>query len=414
MTVRPLRSRGLLALVWVQALTAFNHNMLRSAILTLVAFGTLSGLGLDAEATIGLVTMLMVAPYVLISLPAGRLADIYSRAALMQVVKAFGIGVFAIAALGLLLGNVPLLLLASLLCGIEAALLGPAKFAILPDLVPGERLVAANGIMSATSTLAILLGLIAGNVLVTSSAGFAVIAWGGLALAAASWTISLMVPRAAAAVPLVERADLKGSLRHLARQPAIALAIVGCSWFWFQGAVSTSLLPLLVAAGDGLPESAASLLLIALMAGIAIGAMGARLWSERKLRPAHVVVLALVLLLPGVDLWLVGGPRSFGELIRVALDLCVLAIGAGFHIVLLSAGLQRNTPNRDRARVMGLNHLANGIGMLLAGAAVGLVGFFDMPLPLAFLLLAVLTTLVALATLPSPLARQDGGAREAV
>jgi MFS family permease len=106
-----MSTSGFRALLATQALSAFNHNLLRSAILTLVAFGALDGAGLGSETTIALSTLFLVAPYAVLSLPAGRLADRFPKARLIRWTKAFEIVVFGIAGAGLLLMNVPILLL---------------------------------------------------------------------------------------------------------------------------------------------------------------------------------------------------------------------------------------------------------------------------------------------------------------
>lgn len=59
------------------------------------------------------------------------------------------------------------------LVGIGAAVYSPAKYGILGELTDGERLVKANGLMEASTILAILLGSVIGGFLSDWSIVFA-------------------------------------------------------------------------------------------------------------------------------------------------------------------------------------------------------------------------------------------------
>jgi MFS family permease len=166
-----LSNAGLAVLVATQAISAFSQNLLRSMLLTLVAFGSVDTSGLGSETTIALATLFLVAPFAFLSMPAGRLADRFPKASILRAVKAFEVAVFCLAAFGLWAMSVPVLLVSVLFVGIAAAIFGPAKFGILPELLPNERLIRGNAWVSATGTLAILAGLIAGNLLAGSSGG---------------------------------------------------------------------------------------------------------------------------------------------------------------------------------------------------------------------------------------------------
>ncbi len=232
---------GFGALVVAQALSAFNHNMLRAALLTLVAFRPLDTGALSAETVTALSTLFIVAPYAVFSLPGGRLADRLPKSAFLRTIKAAEIPVFVLAAIGLLTSNVGLLLAALLLAGCCAALFGPAKFGIIPELVPERRLIAGNAWISATSTVAILSGLIAGNLLALSGPGIAIVAYGGVGLAVLGWLVSRAIPTTQSRAPELSLgvramiADFTDSFGRLRAVPAIVLPILGCSWFWFQG-----------------------------------------------------------------------------------------------------------------------------------------------------------------------------------
>lgn len=368
--------RGFGALVAAQALGAFGHNMLRAALLTLLAFRPLDTGDLSPETAAALSTLFIVAPYAVLSLPAGRLADRLPKALLLRAIKAAEIPVFVLAAAGLLSSNAGLMLAALLLAGVCAALFGPAKFGIIPELVAGPSLIAGNAWISATSTLAILGGLIAGSLLALTPAGLSTIASGGVVLSILGWLATLALPRGvplAPALSLSPRAfasDFTGGLSRLKAFPAIVVPVMGCSWFWFQGAVNTSLIPRYVADAQGVPESAVSLLLIATSVGVTLGAVIAHRLSRRTLSPWFASLALAITTLPGIDLWLAGPMSGPSELWRAALDIALISAGCGLFVVPLGTAVQQLTPPDERARFVGINHTFNGLAMILAGAAM--------------------------------------------
>jgi MFS family permease len=367
---------GFHALLITQALSAFNHNMLRSALLTLIAFRPIERAGMSPETLVALSTLFMVAPYAVLSILGGRLADTVPKSLIIRRVKAAEIAIFGLSAAGLILMNAPLLLAALLLAGIQAALFGPAKFGILPELLERSRLVAGNAWMSATNTLAILAGLIAGNLLVLSSGGPIAVAAGGILLAFAGWLLARRIPlgRDVQPGPAFTAAmilmDFRTCFARMGAVPAVIFPIIGCSWFWFQGAVNTSLMPLYVAQTPSAPESIVSLLLVASSIGVAVGAIAARSLAGRGAPAWLPVVVFAVTVLPGIDLWIAGPLTDIWSSLRAAGDFLLLASGCGFYLVPLTTAVQQLTPDAERARFIAVNHTVNGIAMMAAGLVV--------------------------------------------
>lgn len=398
-------NRGFGALVATQALGAFSQNMLRATLLTLVAFRPLDTGGLGRETVAALSTLFIVAPYAMLSLPAGRLADRMPKSNLIQAVKLSEIPVFVLAALGLLSGHVGLVLAALLLAGVCAALLGPAKFGIIPDLVEGADLISGNAWISATSTLAILGGLIAGNLLALSAGGLSIVAYGGVFLTVIAAGISQLIPRRRATAPEVSLhpqafvADFADSVTRVRQLPAIILPILGCSWFWFQGTVSTSLIPLYVAEGGMLHESVVSVMLVAASLGVTAGAVAAHLLSRRSLPFWFPPAVLCVTAAPGLDLWLAAPLEDSVDLVRAVVDLTLISAGCGLFVVPLGAAVQHLTPPGERARFVGINHTCNGLAMILAGAALLLLNLPGISAATLFAGSALISGAVAAATM---------------
>src|SRR5262245_40591521 len=167
---RPLR--GLLA---AQFLGAFNDNAWKM-IVTFLAVAPLDPVSAayDAETqrvtTIALIAFTL--PLVLFSLPAGLLADRLSKRTMIVLLKGLELLLMLAAAVALAIaphgGPVAIAILA--LMGLQSALFSPAKYGILPELLPHERLVAGNGQLELWTFLAIIGGTAGGGPLLDACA----------------------------------------------------------------------------------------------------------------------------------------------------------------------------------------------------------------------------------------------------
>ncbi len=110
-------------------------------------------------------------PLMLISMPAGVLADRFSKRTIIVGTKVFELALMlaGVAVMVARPGGGPLGLAILGLLGVQAALFGPAKYGIIPELVPHDRLSRANGILEMGSNLAILSGMVAGRRLILQS-----------------------------------------------------------------------------------------------------------------------------------------------------------------------------------------------------------------------------------------------------
>lgn len=160
---------SLYALLIAQFLTAFGDN----AIL-FTAFAILSQQAAHGEWYKPAMQASFFLSFVLLAPWVGRLADRLAKGRVLgvgNIIKALG-------ALLLLAGFNPLL--AYGIVGIGAAIYGPAKYGILPELVSHDRLVKANGWVEGSTIIAIVLGAVIGAKLADRS------------IATALWMITLL------------------------------------------------------------------------------------------------------------------------------------------------------------------------------------------------------------------------------
>ena len=198
-----MRTRRFLPLFCTQLLNAFNDNLYKTAMVLFVVYQVYDSA--DAEGMFSAVASgLFILPFFLLSALAGQLADMRDKAAIIRRVKFCEIGLMLIGASGLYLAwrghdlpvSIPLgfttidttfpivlMLFALFLTGVQSTFLGPIKYAILPQHLRKEEVLAGTGLVEAGTYVAILAGTIlagwipvewaAGLIIVTSLVGYA-------------------------------------------------------------------------------------------------------------------------------------------------------------------------------------------------------------------------------------------------
>ena len=164
--LRLLPSRRFGPLFLTQFLGAFNDNLFKNALIILIAFKAMSVWGLSSEQLVALSAGLFILPFFLLSATAGQLSDKYRKSQLMKWVKLGEILIMGLAAVGFLTEDLGFLLLVLLLMGTQSTFFGPAKYSVLPELLQEDDLVGGNALVQTGTFIAILLGTIAGGLLI--------------------------------------------------------------------------------------------------------------------------------------------------------------------------------------------------------------------------------------------------------
>ncbi len=110
-------------------------------------------------------TMLLFVPYILLAPLAGFLNDRYAKTSWLiggNAVKLLGTAVCAVSLWGGEVWQIP----GYVIVGVGSCLYGPAKYGILPEILPSERLVKANGTVELLTLMAIILGAVGGAAMV--------------------------------------------------------------------------------------------------------------------------------------------------------------------------------------------------------------------------------------------------------
>ncbi len=412
-TLALLASRRFGPLFWAQFLSAFNDNAVKNALVLMIAYRAVADARMSAQILIPLAGGLFILPFFLCSATAGQVADQHDKAWLIRLIKLSEIALMLTAAVGVVIGSTTLLLAILFAMGIEAALFGPLKYAILPDLLAPHELLLGNALVEAGTFLAILFGTIAG-VLIAGRHGAAVVAALILVVAFSAWGTSLLIPpTGAAAAKSPVRWNLFAAtgqvIREAAREKVPFRSMLGISWFWLAGAVYLSQFPSYVRFTLGGAEAVVTLFLTVFSIGIALGSLACSRILGGRISARTVPWGALGIGLFSLDLWLASpalaaaGPLAgLGPFLaapahwRILGDLLGISVAGGIFIVPLYALLQAGSPRQHRARAIAANNVINAAAMVLAAVATIALIAAGVSVPGLFLLTGAATLAVAL------------------
>ncbi|HVF63127.1 MAG TPA: MFS transporter [Casimicrobiaceae bacterium] len=384
-----LRERRFAPFFWTQFAGAANDNILKNALVIFVAFQAVASVDLDANALVNLAGAVFILPFVLLSATSGQIADKLEKSRLIRLVKLFEIAIMAIALVGFWQRSIVVLFVALALMGVHSTLFGPVKYAMLPQHLSIDELVGGNGLVSMGTFVAILLGTIAGGLVVAIPGNGPMLAGLlGLGVAFAGYVASRAIPLTPAVAPTlrINWNPISETWRNLmiARDSRVVwLSMLGISWFWFYGATFLAQFPGFARDHLGGDERVVTLLLALFSIGIGVGALLCERLSGHKVELGLVPFGSIGLTAFAVDLWFAAhGLRSEGlsgvaaflsqpAHWRVTFDLVAIGVFGGFYIVPLYALIQARSAPSHRSRIIAANNILNAL-FLVASALVAI------------------------------------------
>ncbi|HEV3375246.1 MAG TPA: MFS transporter, partial [Candidatus Acidoferrum sp.] len=137
--------RGFWSLIATQFQGAFNENGLKSLVFFLILAMHLKPE--EENSRVFVLNLFFSVPFILFSMTGGYLADRFSKRTVTIGTKFFEMAVMLLAMLAFVQENLPLALAAVFLASTQAALFGPSKYGLLPELLPQEELSWGNGVI---------------------------------------------------------------------------------------------------------------------------------------------------------------------------------------------------------------------------------------------------------------------------
>ena len=401
-----LRQPGFFAFFCTQLLGALNDNFLKM----IVSFVALSMAAANADGYVELIAFLFILPSALFSGYAGHLADVYSKRTILVGVKLFEIVIMVLTLAIFAVGSIEPMLVAVFLMGLHAAFFSPAKYGILPEMLPETELSRGNGLLEMSTFMAIILGTsLGGAIFKLWKDQLPLIALLMIAVAVAGYYASLGIPRVAAsgAVKLLRLnpfSEILDGLRRLRADRPLWLTVVGISYFWFLGALVNINILSFGKELLHLDEFHIGLLATYLAVGIGLGSLAAGRLSgdhiELGLVPLGSILMGLCLALVA---W---SAPSYGQ---TATAFVLLGFSAGLFAVPLNALLQQRSGKEEKGQLIATNNFLNTVAIALAA---GVHWLMQAPLQLApdtiILIIGLFTiagTIVVLYLLPDYVVR---------
>lgn len=372
-----------------------------------------------------LYTSLLFIPYILLAPLAGFLNDRFPKTHWLaggNAVKLLGTVVCALSIWFGYAWQAP----GYIIVGIGSCFYGPAKYGILPEILPAERLVKANGMVELLTLCAIITGNVAGALMADHlplTACYAVL----VGIFGLSLALNLPMDRTPSNPSVRLSPSVAEFGRHavaLYRSPRLGRVLVGTALFWVCGAAMKINFQ---AWGLGVLGLANNTALSMLGLWLAVGVMGGSLLAGRLHRVGDLasvrryaagIVATLVLLWTVEHLafwrgWAVGS-GVFRLFPWVVLLLVASGVAAGLFLIPLNAALQAESDPGRLGKTIAVQNLSDNVGMLLAGGLVIACtrsgDWFGLPITAGGVFL-VLGILVAAASSWLRLADQDDTAR---
>jgi acyl-[acyl-carrier-protein]-phospholipid O-acyltransferase/long-chain-fatty-acid--[acyl-carrier-protein] ligase len=353
---------GFWALIATQFQGAFSDNILRNLLLSMIVGMQMQKT--ERETFVSVVTFLFSIPFLLLSMPGGWLADRFSKRQVTIWTKVMEFGSMVLATAGLATHTLWLTLAALTLVASQAALFGPSKYGLLPELLPERRLSWGNGVIELGTFLAIIMGTIGGAWMGEHFNGREIYAgYVLLSLAAVGFFTSLgidHVPAAAPAKPFRANVlgDLWTQLGIMRKDSALFLAVLGNTYFWFLGSLLFS--TIVVYGPDVLHvgQTKTGYLNATLAVGIGLGSMAAGWISDNKIEYGLIPLGSIGMTVTGLSLgiWPHGLAGS-------AVLLGLLGFWAGFYAVPVNALIQHKPAPEQKGGIIAATNLLSFAGI---------------------------------------------------
>lgn len=411
-----LRTRRFLPLFLTQALGALNDNLFKNALAILIIYRIADAAGLNGQVLVAAAAGIFILPFFLFSATAGQIADKFEKSRLIQTIKAAEIAIMSLGAVSFWIGDVWLMIGVLFLMGTQSAFFGPVKYSILPDHLAEDELIGGNALVEAGTFLAILLGTIAGGLLILTDYGTPIVSASVLLLAALGFATSLQIPKAPAPLPDLRInvnfvAETRSIIKKAGEDRRIYLSILGISWFWLIGATFLSQFPALAKDVLGADETVVTLFLTVFSIGIALGSLACNQLLKGEVTAKYVPFGAIGMTVFIVDLFfacngasapasganLAGALSFLGEAAnyRILFDLLAIAVCGGVFIVPLYSIIQCESEESHRSRTIAANNIINAlfitVGALVASGLLAL----SISVPAVFLIMAIVNGVVA-------------------
>ena len=383
-----------------QAIGSFMDNLFKM----LTVFYLSGPLGLPLGKTLATATFLLVVPFIFLSNLAGALADRYSKTTLIRIVKGVELALLLLAFPAYYSGAAwPMLAVLALLAS-QSAFFGPLKRGIIPEVVPGNAVTEANGLMSATSYLGIIAGMVLPSLLCSRlGVAYEEVLAVAVGISVTGLFASFKIPATEArrrpmSVSVRVVSDTVSAFRGIRSRPKLLQAALGAVAFSGLAALFQQVLVIFAKENLGMSVEEAGFPFLFVAGGIIVGAVLAGRYGQGEPDAGCVPVGAFFM-----TLGLLCIPFASSMVLFYG-ALAVVGLGGGFCMVPLNTYLQTGSDADRRGEILGASETASFGAIVFSAALVvfltDVAGFTARGLVWATAFFSVLALIWALSVLP--------------
>jgi len=402
--MKPAR-RNYPILLTSQFLSALGDNAILAVIVGQLTYlqkaGALTEAQLRTHNTV--YTSLLFVPFIVLAPVAGFLNDRYPKTAWLA-------GGNGLKVIGTLLCTLSIAFgpiwqgIGYLMVGVGACVYGPAKYGILPEILPKDRLVRANGMVELLTLVAILGGGIVGSVMADRWKDSVLTSYGVvMGIYLGSLLLNMMMQQTPANPTVHWKTNVSTFWEHaqlLAKAPRLSRMLLGTGLFWVCGAAMKINFQPWGLNVLRLPDNTQIALLgLWLSVGVMVGSILAGQWFQigdlRRTRFfgfALGTTLALLFSVEPLEFWrhpvIQAGPLHL--VVPVVGLLIGTGIAAGFFLIPLNAALQSESDPGKLGKTIAVQNLvdnisvkanisASGVFLVLAAITTAIVFFLKIP-----------------------------------
>ncbi|MEY3534922.1 MAG: hypothetical protein RLZZ582_498 [Verrucomicrobiota bacterium] len=406
--MKPAR-RNYPILLTSQFLSALGDNAILAVIVGQLTYlqkaGALTEAQLRTHNTV--YTSLLFVPFIVLAPVAGFLNDRYPKTAWLA-------GGNGLKVIGTLLCTLSIAFgpiwqgIGYLMVGVGACVYGPAKYGILPEILPKDRLVRANGMVELLTLVAILGGGIVGSVMADRWKDSVLTSYGVvMGIYLGSLLLNMMMQQTPANPTVHWKTNVSTFWEHaqlLAKAPRLSRMLLGTGLFWVCGAAMKINFQPWGLNVLRLPDNTQIALLgLWLSVGVMVGSILAGQWFQigdlRRTRFfgfALGTTLALLFSVEPLEFWrhpvIQAGPLHL--VVPVVGLLIGTGIAAGFFLIPLNAALQSESDPGKLGKTIAVQNLVDNIGMSCASLLCLISVKANISASGVFLVLAAITTAI--------------------
>ncbi len=393
----PLWTKGFIAMLVTQFMVALNDNIFRWLIIPIGKCA--AGWSDKQDAIRGIGSLAFLVPYLIFATYAGFMCDRFNRRKVVIWCKVAELLIMILGTMAIVTQSLVFMLITLFLMATQSAFFSPAKYGSLPNLAPKERISEANGFISMTTMIACIGGQVLGGalfVMTTLNPSDPTEGTGGmhhwyiwssviLGVAMLGLISSFFIPNIepadpSAKFPFNPFSQTVKDLKLLVQNKSIFWLAMASSFFWGLGALAQLNIDKFATEYLNVRQDWAMALLVALSAGLALGALLAAALSKGRIEFGLVPLGALAIVVFCFFLFLtpyvpreVATPHSFGFFFAVV-GLLLLGLSAGMYDIPLMSAMQTRSPEEHRGRIMAALNFFSFASMAIFAAFQSLLG----------------------------------------